>query len=107
MFIYLRVPVIFFKYKPRQLCTNVRSRRVRLSELKFIPVLTYNDLKANHSFISTGRQLAHSCAIEVLQGARLSLNGFSYYRFSQDSPAFPSILRVNGIGRSMAKTIAI
>ena len=43
--------------------------------------------------------------IEVLQGARLSLNGFSHHRFSQDSLAFSAILRVNGIGRSMAKTI--
>ena len=43
--------------------------------------------------------------IEVLQGARLSLNGFSHHRFSQDSLAFSAILWVNGIGRSMAKTI--
>ena len=43
--------------------------------------------------------------MEVLQGARLSLNGFSHHRFCQDSLAFLAILRVNGIGRSMAKTI--
>ena len=43
--------------------------------------------------------------IEVLQGARLSLNGFSHHRLCQDSLAFSAILRVNGIGRSMAKTI--
>ena len=29
--------------------------------------------------------------IEVLQGARLSLNGFSHHRFSQDSLAFSAI----------------
>ena len=43
--------------------------------------------------------------IEVLQGARLSLNGFSYHQFSPDSFTFSTILRVSGIGRSMAKTI--
>ena len=43
--------------------------------------------------------------IEVLQGARLSLNGFSYHQFSPDSLTFSTILRVSGIGRSMAKTI--
>ena len=40
---------------------------------------------------------------EVLQGTRLSLNGFSHHLFSQDSLAFSAILRVNGIRRSMAK----
>ena len=39
------------------------------------------------------------------EGARLSLNGCSHHRFSQDSLAFSAILRVNGIRRSMAKTI--
>ena len=43
--------------------------------------------------------------IEVLQGARLSLNGFSHHRFSTYSLAFSAILRVNGIGHSIAKTI--
>ena len=43
--------------------------------------------------------------IEVLQGARLSLNGFSHHQFSQHSLVFSAILRVNGIRRSMAKTI--
>ena len=43
--------------------------------------------------------------IGVLQGTCLSLNGFSHHRFSQDSLAFSAILRVNGIGLSMAKTI--
>ena len=43
--------------------------------------------------------------IEVLQGAHLSLNGFPHQRFSQDSFAFSAILRVNGIGHSVAKAI--
>ena len=43
--------------------------------------------------------------IEILQGAHLNSNGFPYHRFSQDSLTFSAILRVSGIGRSMAKTI--
>ena len=62
-----------------------------------------NDVKVTGPENLTGDRLKIS--IEVLQGARLSLNGFSHHRFSQDSLAFSAILRVNGIGRSMAKTI--
>ena len=51
-----------------------------------------------------GKILCYAC-IAVLQGARLNLNGFSHHRFSQDSLTFSAILRVNCIGRSMAKTI--
>ena len=43
--------------------------------------------------------------IEVLQDARLSLNGFPHPQFSQDSLAFSAILRVNGISHFMAKPI--
>ena len=52
------------------------------------------------------RTCTRAINIEVLQDARLSLNGFSHHLFSQDSLTFSAILRVNGIGRSMAKTIA-
>ena len=63
---------------------------------------------ANQSFQSLGEENVSKfiiANIEVLHSARLSLNGFSLHRFSQDSLAFSAILRVNGIGRSMAKTI--
>ena len=39
--------------------------------------------------VSQNQNLAKKLSIEVLQGARLSLNGFSLHRFSQDSLTFP------------------
>ena len=59
------------------------------------------DYTRNYNYILS----ALNAVIEVLQGTRLSLNGFPHHRFYQDFFAFSAILRVNGIGRSMAKTI--
>ena len=57
----------------------------------------------NHNYCNYSYAVVH--IIEVLQGVRLSLNGFSHHRFSPDSLDFSAILRVKGIGRYMAKTI--
>ena len=59
----------------------------------------------NRQASNTPQQIEVVLPREVLQGTRLSLNGLSHHRFSQDSLVFSAILRVNSIGHSMAKTI--